>query len=61
MSDTVTAPSTTIEVRRAIRASRQRVFDAWTKAQELKRWHTPGPMTVARRALRLMTAAVRSM
>jgi uncharacterized protein YndB with AHSA1/START domain len=33
----------TLEVRRTIRAPRQRVFDAWTKAEELKRWHAPGP------------------
>ncbi|HXT16259.1 MAG TPA: SRPBCC domain-containing protein [Gemmatimonadaceae bacterium] len=39
------APS--LEVRRTIRAPRQRVFDAWTKAEELKRWHAPGPLTVS--------------
>jgi glutathione S-transferase len=45
----IAAPSENIvEVRRTIRASRQRVFDAWTQAEELKRWHAPGPMTVAR-------------
>ncbi len=47
MSDTITAPSATVEIRRTIRAPRQRVFDAWTKAEELKLWHAPGPMTVA--------------
>jgi uncharacterized protein YndB with AHSA1/START domain len=36
----------TLEVRRTIRAPRQRVFDAWTKAEELKRWHAPAPATV---------------
>jgi len=35
-----------LEVRRTIRAPRQRVFDAWTKAEELKAWHAPGPAVV---------------
>src|SRR5262245_40600129 len=39
-------PAPTLEVRRTIRAPRQRVFDAWTKAEELNRWHSPGPSTV---------------
>jgi uncharacterized protein YndB with AHSA1/START domain len=42
-----TAAPPTIEVRRTIRAPRQRVFDAWTKADQLKTWHAPGPMTVS--------------
>ncbi len=33
------AAPTAVEVRRTIRAPRQRVFDAWTQAEELKRWH----------------------
>ena len=45
MPNTIT-PSV-VEVRRTIRAPRQRVFDAWTKPEELKRWHAPGPMSVA--------------
>ena len=45
MPNTIT-PSV-VEVRRIIRVSRQRVFDAWTTPEELKRWHAPGPMTVA--------------
>jgi len=36
-----------VEVRRVIRANRQRVFDAWTKPEEMRRWFAPGPMTVA--------------
>ena len=36
----------TLEVRRTIRAPRQRVFDAWTNPEEMKRWHAPGPLTV---------------
>ena len=37
----------TLEVRRTIRAPRQRVFDAWTKAEALKARHAPGPLTVS--------------
>ena len=36
-----------LEVRRTIRAPRQKVFDAWTTAEELKAWHAPGPLTVS--------------
>lgn len=46
MSRHTAAPSA-IEVRRTIRAPRQRVFDAWTKAEELKAWHAPGSLTVS--------------
>ena len=42
-----TAAPPSIELRRTIRAPRQRVFDAWTKAEELKAWHAPGPLTVS--------------
>ena len=42
----IAAPPT-LEVRRTIRAPRQRVYDAWTKAEELKTWHAPGPLTVS--------------
>ncbi|HUB17442.1 MAG TPA: SRPBCC domain-containing protein [Acidobacteriaceae bacterium] len=35
-----------VEIRRVIRASRQRVFAAWTKPEELKKWLAPGPMSV---------------
>ena len=42
------AASPTLQVRRTIRAPRQRVFDAWTKAEELKAWHAPGPLMVSR-------------
>jgi uncharacterized protein YndB with AHSA1/START domain len=37
----------TVQVRRTIRARQQRVFDAWTTAEELTRWHAPGPLTVS--------------
>ena len=36
-----------LEVRRTIRAPRQRVFDAWTKADQIRAFHAPGPMTVS--------------
>ena len=39
-----TAAVPTLQVRRTIRAPRQRVFDAWTKAEEVKKWHAPGPL-----------------
>ena len=42
-----TAAAPILEVRRTIRAPRQRVFDAWTKTEELKKWHAPGPLTVS--------------
>jgi uncharacterized protein YndB with AHSA1/START domain len=28
-----------------IEAPRERVFEAWTQAEELRRWFSPGPMT----------------
>jgi len=42
-----TAAPPSLEVRRTIRAPRQRVFDAWTKTEEIKAWHAPGPLTVS--------------
>jgi glutathione S-transferase len=42
-----TAAPSSLEVRRVIRAPRKRVFEAWTKPEELKRWHAPGPLTVS--------------
>ena len=46
MAKEIAAPPS-VEVRRTIRAPRQRVFDAWTKTEELKAWHAPGPLTVS--------------
>lgn len=37
---------TTLEVRRVIRAPRERVFQAWTTPSEVKRWSSPGPVEV---------------
>jgi uncharacterized protein YndB with AHSA1/START domain len=33
-----------ITIRRLIPAARERVFEAWTKPEELKRWSAPGDM-----------------
>ena len=41
------AAAPALEVRRTITAPRQRVFDAWTKAEEIKAFHAPGPLHVA--------------
>jgi uncharacterized protein YndB with AHSA1/START domain len=35
-----------VEIRRVIRASRQRVYEAWTRPEELRKWLAPGPMRV---------------
>jgi uncharacterized protein YndB with AHSA1/START domain len=48
MAVTTQAPAETLEVRRTFNAPRQRVFDAWTKAEEMKKWAAPGPMDVVR-------------
>jgi uncharacterized protein YndB with AHSA1/START domain len=47
MPDQSTAALPTLEIRRTIRAPRQRVFAAWTKPEELKAWHAPGPLAVS--------------
>jgi uncharacterized protein YndB with AHSA1/START domain len=35
-----------VEIRQVIRASRQRVFEAWTRPEEMRKWLAPGPLTV---------------
>jgi uncharacterized protein YndB with AHSA1/START domain len=37
----------TLEIRRTLAASRERVFNAWTRAEELRKWFAPGPLTTA--------------
>ena len=36
-----------LEIRRTIKAPRERVFQAWTQAEELKRWSAPAPANIA--------------
>ena len=43
--------SVKVEMVRVIRASRQRVFDAWTRPEMIRQWFTPGTMTVADAAM----------
>lgn len=43
--------SVKVEMVRVIRASRQRVFDAWTRPEMIRLWFTPGTMTVAGAAM----------
>lgn len=48
MIATQTEPKTeTLVLTRRLPASRRRVFEAWTKADVVKRWFAPGDMTVA--------------
>ena len=35
-----------LQVKRHIKASRAELFDAWTRPELMKKWYTPGPMTV---------------
>jgi uncharacterized protein YndB with AHSA1/START domain len=34
-----------LQLRRTFQAPRERVWRAWTSAEELKRWHAPAPLT----------------
>jgi uncharacterized protein YndB with AHSA1/START domain len=36
-----------LEVRRTFAAPRERVFNAWTRSEELRKWFAPGPLTTA--------------
>ncbi len=44
MATRTEAKSKALEVRRTFAAPPQRVFQAWTRPEELKRWAGPGPM-----------------
>jgi len=37
----------TLHITRVIRASRERVFDAWTRPEQLRQWYAPGGLRVA--------------
>lgn len=44
MATTTEAKGETVEVRRTFAASAERVFQAWTRPEELKLWAAPGPL-----------------
>jgi uncharacterized protein YndB with AHSA1/START domain len=46
MAKTAQAAEHSLEVRRTIAASRERVFKAWTREEEVKKWSAPGALTV---------------
>jgi uncharacterized protein YndB with AHSA1/START domain len=39
--------SVTLEIRRTFAAPRERIFNAWTRSEELRKWFAPGPLTTA--------------
>jgi uncharacterized protein YndB with AHSA1/START domain len=41
MSDNIT-----LQVKKTVKASRQRVFEAWTNSELMKKWFAPGAMVV---------------
>jgi len=43
MTDTTVNPELDLELRRVIRAPRERVWQAWTEPAQLERWWTPAP------------------
>jgi len=45
--------SITLDVRRTIRASAQRLFEAWTTPEQLRQWWGPGPVTCSSAAVDL--------
>jgi uncharacterized protein YndB with AHSA1/START domain len=44
-STTNPTPTLRVQVRRVIDAPPERVFQAWTTPEDLKRWHAPAPTT----------------
>jgi uncharacterized protein YndB with AHSA1/START domain len=47
MAKRTEAKGETLEVRRTFAASAERVFQAWTRPEELKLWAAPGPLVTA--------------
>jgi uncharacterized protein YndB with AHSA1/START domain len=45
MAKAAQAADTSLEVRRTINAHRERVFQAWTRPEDVKQWAAPGAMT----------------
>lgn len=45
-SEPVAADGPRLEIRRTIRAKRERVYDAWTRPEMIERWFAPGNMRV---------------
>jgi uncharacterized protein YndB with AHSA1/START domain len=48
MKENRAAAEITLVVRRVIKASRQRVFEAWTKPEMIQEWFGPAEMTVSK-------------
>lgn len=46
--ETQTSGTIKVELRRVIRATRQRVYEAWTRPEEIRNWLAPGAMAVTR-------------
>jgi len=44
---TTTGQKFKLQVRRSFKASPERLFEAWTAPEELKRWHAPAPAVVS--------------
>ena len=45
-NSTETKQTSRLEIVRVIKASKKRVFDAWTQPQMIRRWYAPGTMVV---------------
>jgi uncharacterized protein YndB with AHSA1/START domain len=45
-NQTAKAGKLKVEMTRVIKASRQRVFDAWTRPEVIRQWFGPGPISI---------------